>query len=118
VIRALCLVAAAACSTDDGGPRLDSIAPTSVMQGAMAMLTGSRLCGAGGSAACANVPATIALGIEPPMVQAEVVSYTDTAATFVVPSIVPAGQTDVIVTVGDQSSNALSFDVLAGGSGQ
>ena len=118
MIRALCLIAAAACSTDDGGPRLDAIVPSAVVQGAMAMVTGSRLCGPGGSAACANVPATIALGTEPPMVQAEVASYSDTSATFVVPSLVPAGATAVIVTVGDQSSNALAFDVLARGSAE
>lgn len=118
MIRVLCLIAVAACGTDDGGPRLDSIAPTAVMQGAMAMVTGSRLCGTGGSAACANVPAMIALGIDPPMVQAEVASYTDTTATFVVPSLVPVGQTVVIVTVGDQSSNALAFEVLGEGSAE
>jgi hypothetical protein len=76
----------------------------------MVTLTGARLCGGGD---CSAVPATIALGAEPPMIDADVVSYADTSATFVVPSLVPVGATTIVVTVGDQSSNALPFEVLA-----
>lgn len=110
MIRVAAACVLAACSTDDGGPRLAAVVPTSVAPGGMAVLTGSRLCGGGD---CSNVAATIALGAEPPMVDATVVSYADTTATFVVPKIVPIGQTQIVVTVGDQSSNALPFVVLA-----
>jgi hypothetical protein len=102
-----------ACHTDDGGPRLDSIAPVSAAAGQIVALSGTRLCsGDGSSGDCANTPATIALGSEPPMIQVEVASYTDTSATFVVPEVAPVGMTSVVVTVGDQSSNMLAFEVL------
>ena len=113
MIRVVAVCVLASCSTDDGGPRLDAVVPAAAAQGAMAMLTGARLCGAGSDADCSNAPATIALGIEPPMVEADVVAYADTTATFVVPAIVPVGSTEIIVTLGDQSSNALPFEVLA-----
>jgi hypothetical protein len=114
VIRVAAVVAAlAACHTDDGGPRLDSIAPASAAANEIVALTGTRLCtGDGSSGDCSNTPATIALGISPPMVDVDVVSYTDTSATFVVPAVAPIGATTVVVTVGDQSSNMLAFEVL------
>jgi hypothetical protein len=101
------------CSTDDGGPRLETIAPPSAAANQVVALTGTRLCtGDGSSGDCANTPATIALGISPPMIDVDVVSYTDTLATFVVPAAAPIGATTVVVTVGDQSSNMLAFEVL------
>jgi hypothetical protein len=114
VIRAAALVAVlAGCHTDDGGPRLDTIAPPSAAANQVVALTGTRLCtGDGSSGDCANTPATIALGIDPPMIQVGVVTYTDTSATFVVPAVAPIGSTAVVVTVGDQSSNMLAFEVL------
>jgi hypothetical protein len=114
VIRVAAAVAAlAACHTDDGGPRLDSIAPASAAAGQIVALTGTRLCtGDGSSGDCANTPATIALGSSPPMIQVEVATYADTSATFVVPDVAPIGATSVVVTVGDQSSNMLAFEVL------
>ena len=110
---AAALVLVAACHTDDGGPRLDSIAPPSAVANQIVALTGTRLCtGDGSSGDCANTPATIALGSEPPMIEVEVATYTDTSATFVVPEVAPIGATTVVVTVGDQSSNMLAFEVL------
>ena len=114
MIRVAVVAAAlAACHVDDGGPRLDSIAPPSAAANQIVALTGTRLCtGDGSSGDCANTPATIALGTEPPMIEVDVVSYTDTLATFVVPAVAPLGATTVVVTVGDQSSNMLAFEVL------
>jgi hypothetical protein len=117
VIRVAVVAAAlAACHTDDGGPRLDSIAPPSAAANQVVELTGTRLCtGDGSSGDCLSTPATIALGISPPMIAVDVVSYTDTMATFVVPAVAPIGSTTVVVTVGDQSSNMLAFEVLGSG---
>lgn len=109
-LRALIAVGTLAtlgCATDDG-PRLASVTPSSAAAGATVALAGSRLCGGD---SCANAPATIALGIDPPMVTAAVVSYGDMAASFIVPPVA-AGATAIIVTVGDDSSNALPFTVL------
>jgi hypothetical protein len=109
VIRAAWLLAVGACSVDDGGPRLAQVTPDAAAANAVVAITGTRLCGGGD---CTQIGAVIALGVNPPMVDAEIVSYTDTSASFIVPPIVAAGDTSIIVTVGDQSSNALDFEVL------
>ena len=110
MIRIVAACMLAACSTDDGGPRLDAVMPTSVPAGGTAVVTGTRFCGAGGD--CSNVAATLALGAEPPMVDAQIEAYSDTSAMFIVPRIGPVGPTQLILTVGDQSSNALALEVL------
>jgi hypothetical protein len=107
-VAAACLLAA--CSTDDGGPRLDAVMPTAAARGAMAVLTGSRLCGGGD---CSAVPARLTLGSEPPVIDVELVSYADTTATFIVPALAPTGDSQLVATVGGRSSNALPFQVLA-----
>jgi hypothetical protein len=110
VIRAVAAFAAiCACTRDDGGPRLDAVAPTSAPHDAMVVVAGSRLCGPIGE--CANVAAVVQLGLEPPMIDAPIVAYTPTSATFVVPQAAPIGATSVLVTVGNETSNALDFTV-------
>jgi hypothetical protein len=102
-------LALASCAHDDGGPRLDAVAPASAPHGAMATIAGSRLCGPLGE--CTNISAAVQLGLEPPMIDAAIISYTPTSATFVVPQAAPAGATSLLVTVGNETSNALAFTV-------
>ena len=103
------LVTLVACA-DDGGPRLDAATPSSARRNEMVTITGRRLCGTSGD--CATAAGEIQLGLEPPMVRAVVVSYSDTATAIVVPASAPIGATSLIVTVGERSSNALAFEVL------
>lgn len=95
---------------DDGGPRLDAVAPAAAQREAVVTITGRRLCGADGD--CARATGEVLLGIEPPMVRANVVSYTDTAAAVAIPDVTPLGATSLVVTVGERSSNALAFEVV------
>ena len=41
-----------------------------------------------------------------------VISYADTAATVAIPQLAPLGATQLVVSVGSASSNALAFEVL------
>lgn len=95
---------------DDGGPRLDSVSPLAAGHGATIALTGARLCQ--GQPTCAGVGGEIQLGLDVPSYQATIVSSTDERWEFQVPSIVPAGDTQVILIVSGRSSNALPFSVL------
>lgn len=102
-------LASAGCA-DDGGPRLDAASPAAARGGAQVTVTGRRLCGS--SADCAVAGGSIQLGLSPPVVRAVVVSYSDTEAQIVIPPITPVGETVVVVTVNERSSNALAFEVL------
>jgi hypothetical protein len=73
-------------------------------------VTGSRLCGA--RADCGSAAGAVDLGLDPPMVRATVVGYSDSSAQIVIPGAAPLGATALIVTVGERSSNALDFEVL------
>jgi hypothetical protein len=86
------------------------VSPPAAARNATVTLTGHRLCGARG--ACATAAGEIQLGIDPPMVRAIVVSYSDTAAQIVIPPVAPVGGSALIVTVDERSSNALDFQVL------
>jgi hypothetical protein len=96
--------------TDDAGPRLDAVTPAAAARAAMVELTGRRLCGAGG--ACATAAGEVQIGIDPPTVRAVVVAYSDTSAQIMIPSVTPVGNTVLVVTVNERSSNALDFEVL------
>ncbi|HUJ60300.1 MAG TPA: hypothetical protein VLX92_17455 [Kofleriaceae bacterium] len=109
MIRAVAVIALAAGCRDDGGPRLDSVMPAQAPRAAMVTLAGSRLCGA--SADCSDVPAQVQFGLDGQPALADVVSYTATAAEVIVPGAAPIGSTEIVVMVGDQSSNALPFEV-------
>jgi hypothetical protein len=98
-----------ACS-DDAGPRLDAVTPAAAARDATVEITGRRLCGSG--AACATAAGEVQIGIDPPTVRAVVVSYSDTSAQIVIPSVTPIGDTVLVVTVNERSSNALEFEVL------
>jgi hypothetical protein len=102
----LCLVG---CS-DDAGPRLESATPAAAAREAIVVLAGQRLCGPGGD--CTTAAGEIQLGINPPIVRAIVVSYSDTSAQIAIPPAAPVGATVLIATVNERSSNALDFEVL------
>ena len=95
---------------DDGGPRLDAVMPVMAARGAMVTLTGSRLCGASGD--CATAAGEVEIGLALPMVRAVVISYTDASAQIMIPPVTPVGATQLVVTVGERSSNAIDFMVL------
>ncbi|MBL0218487.1 MAG: hypothetical protein IPQ07_31960 [Myxococcales bacterium] len=105
----LVLVAATGCADDDG-PRLTAVSPSAAARNTMVTLTGQRLCGA--SADCAHAAGEVLVGLSPPQVQANVVTYDATSAQVVIPAIASLGATHLIVTVDDRSSNALAFEVL------
>jgi hypothetical protein len=95
---------------DDGGPRLDTVVPAAAHRDAMVTITGRRLCG--GSGDCTTAAGEIQLGLASRTVRATVVSYADTEAQIAIPSVAPLGDTVLIVTVNERSSNALDFEVL------
>jgi hypothetical protein len=102
-------IAAAGCS-DDAGPRLESVSPPAATRNAVVALAGHRLCGPSGD--CTSAGGEVQLGLEPPVVRANVVSYSDTSAQIVIPPVAHVGATVLIVTVNERSSNALDFEVL------
>lgn len=106
---AVALATLSACA-DDGGPRLEAASPAAAPRNAMITITGRRLCGSSGD--CATAAGEIQLGLEPPMVRAIVVSYSDSASQILVPAAAPIGATSLIVTVDERTSNALAFEVL------
>ena len=58
------------------------------------------------------VAATIQIGLEFPAIDAQITAYSVTSATIIVPENAPFGTTDLVVTVNNRASNALSFEVL------
>jgi hypothetical protein len=105
----LVLLLCAACA-EDGGPKLDTVSPVAAGHGATVALMGQRLCQA--RPTCSGLGGEVQLGLDVPSYQAAIVSSTDERWEFRVPSIIPAGETQVIVIVSGRSSNALSFEVL------
>jgi hypothetical protein len=108
VIRAVAVVVAASGCVDDAGPRLDAAEPQAASHGAVVSLVGRRLCGG----SCETAAGAVRLGREASVVQAPVLSYSDTSAQIAVPAAAPVGPTVVIVTVNEHASNALAFEVL------
>jgi hypothetical protein len=106
----LLIVGSLAACSDDAGPRLDAVTPPAAAREATVEISGRRLCGS--AAACATAAGEVQIGIESPTVRAVVVSYSDTSAQIVIPSVAPLGDTVLIVTVNERSSNALAFEVL------
>ena len=102
-------LACAGCS-DDEGPRLETATPAAAGRNGVVSIAGHRLCGPQGD--CAKVGGEIQLGIDPPTVRANIVSYSDTSATIAIPPATPVGPTVLIAIVNERSSNALDFEVL------
>jgi len=114
VIRELAPITAICASfpacADDGGPRLDTASPASAMPGAMVTLAGERLCGQ--THDCTTAAGSVVFGVDPPQLQATIVSYGDATAVVSVPAIAPVGMTAIVVNVDGRASNALPFEVL------
>jgi hypothetical protein len=108
-VAATALAAGAGC-VDDNGPRLDAAEPAAAARGATVTLAGRRLCGE--HARCEAAGGAVRLGVDPPVVQANVLAYGDTEAQIEIPGVAPLGPTVLIVTVNDRASNALAFEVL------
>ncbi|HEU0030964.1 MAG TPA: IPT/TIG domain-containing protein [Kofleriaceae bacterium] len=109
MIRLVALACAWSACADDGGPRLSSVTPDAAPRGAMVALAGTRLC----SGDCETAGGEIQIGLNPPVVRANIISYSDTAVEIVIPDLAPVGPTKLLVTVNEQASNALDFEVLA-----
>ncbi len=58
------------------------------------------------------VAATIQFGLEFPAIDAQITAYADASATILVPANAAIGSTELVVTVNNRASNALSFEVL------
>ena len=95
---------------DDGGPRIDSVVPAAARRGGLATISGRRLCGASGD--CARATGKVVLGLDLPAVRAVVVQHDDTSMAIEIPGVAPIGATELVVTIGERSSNALAFEVL------
>jgi hypothetical protein len=100
---------AAGCS-DPGGPRLVSVDPAAVPRGQNAMITGEHLCGTHGD--CSKAGGYVQIGVDPPVVQASIVTATDSTLRISIPTVTPVGPTSLVATIDNRSSNALDFEVL------
>jgi len=107
---ALASIAVIGACASDGGPRLVAAAPAAAARGQNVTLSGERLCGPRHD--CAHAGGQVVIGLEPPQVAASIVSYEDATAVIGIPAIAPVGQTALLLTVDDQASNALAFEVL------
>ncbi|CAN5655735.1 hypothetical protein BH11MYX1_BH11MYX1_23720 [soil metagenome] len=99
----------AACAAEPG-PQLETASPAAAAHAATVTLSGERLCGT--SSDCMAIAATIQIGLEFPAIAAPILAYTATSATIIVPDNAVIGPTEIVVTVNNRASNALSFEVL------
>ena len=90
------------------GPRLTSATPAAGRPGTMIALAGTDLC----AGDCATAAGEVLLGLGAQPLRAPIASYDDAMAVIAVPELAPTGQTEIVVTVGSASSNALAFEVL------
>ena len=97
----------ASCAAEPG-PRLVAAAPAAASRGAMVAIEGEDLCGGD----CATAAGEVLLGLGSTQLRVPVISYADTAATIAIPQLAPLGATQLVVSVGSASSNALAFEVL------
>ncbi len=105
----LVTMSAAGCA-GDAGPRLDEASPSAAGRNGTVLLTGRRLCGERSD--CATAAGEVQLGLGLPTVRATVLAYSDTSASIVIPSVTPVGASEIVVTVNEDVSNALAFEVL------
>ena len=103
------VIAVGLVSCDDAeGPRLSTVAPPAASRGATVEITGRGLC----SGDCETAGGEVQLGLSSEVVLAPVVEYTDDRAVISIPQIAPVGRTQLVITVNEQASNALAFEVL------
>jgi hypothetical protein len=104
-----------ACGGDDGGPHIDSLAPSEAAVGATVEILGEHFCGDSGALEDGRCMETVAgfvtFGTSPGIVRADVASWKETRISVTVPSGV-TGPTSVVVTVDQLESNAKGFEVL------
>jgi hypothetical protein len=93
----------------DYTPHLDSVNPTSAKAGGFVMLLGENFCGV--LVNCTSAAGQIQIGLDNP-VRATILSYNDGSAQIQIPTVTPAGDTNIVLTVNDTASNALDFEVL------
>jgi hypothetical protein len=110
VIRLGVALALFAACAEDHGPRLEAVSPRMTPAGGIVMVTGARLCGESGD--CETAAGAIRIGYDNP-VQAAILEYADTSAMIRIPQITPVGETVLIATVNERSSNALDLQVVA-----
>lgn len=103
-----CVILLLAGCLGERGPRLTAATPAQARPGALVMLAGTDLC----AGDCAAAAGEVLVGLGARQLRAPIASYADTLAVIAVPSLAPAGATELVVTVGSASSNALAFEVL------
>lgn len=103
------MVLLAAGCAQDTGPHLSSASPASAQRLAHITIAGERLCG--GDCAHAGGQFVITLAPDGP-VQLIVETVVDTQAQLLIPNAADIGHSEITLTVNDQSSNALAFEVL------
>ncbi len=86
------------------------MSPGSAAAGAVVTLMGERMCGPTGD--CSTAGGQIQIGLALPGVEALIEMFSDTSAQISIPALAPAGDTQLVLVVDDQSSNALAFTVL------
>jgi hypothetical protein len=92
-------------------PELQAADPPSAGANTTVVLEGLNLCGL--QANCAGTDIEVKV-LTPETLVIDYEAYSATSITFVVPSFVPEGATDIIVVVDGESSNELPFTVLPG----
>ena len=90
------------------GPQLGSAAPPAAGRGAIVTLVGSDLC----AGDCSTAAGEVLLGLGAQQLRAPIVSYADAVAVIAIPQLAPVGATEIVLSVGAASSNALAFEVL------
>jgi uncharacterized protein (TIGR03437 family) len=78
--------------------------PSPAAHGAVVTIAGERMC----DGDCTTAAGELTIGD----VRAPLLAFSDTSAQISVPSVAPAGTTEIVLTVGGSSSNALAFEVL------
>jgi len=89
---------------------LSSVSPGSGAAGAVVTLTGEHMCGP--TSDCSTAGGQIQIGLSLPAVEAQIEMFSDTSAQISIPTLTPAGDTQLVLVVDDESSNALAFTVL------
>ncbi len=97
----------AGCVTEHG-PRLVSADPAQAQHDAMVTLSGTDLC----DGDCATAAGEVLIGLGSTQIRAPIISYDDALAVISIPDLAPIGDTQLVVSVRDESSNALAFEVL------
>lgn len=108
---AVLLLLACACS-EVAGPELRSVTPNAAPRGATVTLAGEGFCPRASEGECGVASGDVAFGLESP-IGAVITRWTATEIDVIVPTLAPAGPTEIILTTDGRSSGALGFEVLA-----